>query len=66
MRWSYTIGRIAGTDVKVHVTFLLLLGCIAYDAWSARGRPPRRRYTLFFICLLPLHSAPRVRAHHDG
>ena len=26
MSWSLRIGRIAGTDVKVHVTFLLLLG----------------------------------------
>ena len=26
MTWSLRIGRIAGTDVKVHVTFLLMLG----------------------------------------
>ena len=25
MRWSYRIGRIAGTDIKVHVTFVLLV-----------------------------------------
>ena len=25
MSWSFRIGRIAGTDVKVHVTFLLLV-----------------------------------------
>lgn len=25
MRWSYTIGRIGGTEIKVHVTFLILV-----------------------------------------
>ena len=65
MRWSYTIARIAGTEVKVHVTFLLLLAWIAYDACQdRRARPRRSAYTLFFVCLLPLHPAPRVRAHH--
>src|SRR3954449_10635658 len=32
MRWSYRIGRIAGTDIKVHVTFLLIVGL-----WAIRG-----------------------------
>jgi len=32
MKWSYRIGRIAGTDIKVHVTFLLIVGL-----WAARG-----------------------------
>lgn len=32
MRWSYRIGRIAGTDIKVHVTFLLIIGW-----WAAIG-----------------------------
>jgi Zn-dependent protease len=26
MRWVYTIGRIAGTEIKVHVTFVLFVG----------------------------------------
>jgi stage IV sporulation protein FB len=37
MRWSYTIGRIAGTDIKVHVTFLLLLGWWALIGYSQGG-----------------------------
>ena len=37
MQWSYTIGRIAGTDIKVHVTFLLLLGWWALIGYSQGG-----------------------------
>lgn len=25
MKWSYTIGRIAGTDIKIHITFFVLV-----------------------------------------
>lgn len=37
MRWSYTIGRIAGTEIKVHVTFLLLLGFWALLGYQQGG-----------------------------
>jgi stage IV sporulation protein FB len=49
MRWSYTIATIKGTEVKVHLTFLLLLGWIAYDVWSAAGIAAAVGYTLFFV-----------------
>jgi Zn-dependent protease len=59
MRWSYTIARIAGTEVKVHLTFLLLLGWIAYDVWAAAGPAAALGYTVFFVafflCIL-LHE----------
>lgn len=35
MRWSTTIGRFAGIDVKVHATFLLLLAWVALSHWRA-------------------------------
>lgn len=38
MSWSYRIFRIAGTDVKVHVTFLLLLVYLGAQAYSAGGQ----------------------------
>ena len=31
MKWSYKIARIAGTDVKIHLTFPLLLAFIAFS-----------------------------------
>ena len=36
-RWSWTIGRIAGIDIQVHATFLLLLAWIAYAQYQAVG-----------------------------
>ncbi len=35
MRWSTTLVRIADIDVKVHVTFLLLLAWVAMSYWRA-------------------------------
>jgi Zn-dependent protease/predicted transcriptional regulator len=37
MRWSYRIGSIAGTDIKVHATFLLLVGWWALMGYQQAG-----------------------------
>jgi Zn-dependent protease len=37
MRWSYRIGAIAGTDIKVHATFLLVVGWWALIGYSEGG-----------------------------
>ena len=37
MSWSLNIGTIAGTAVRVHVTFLLFLGWIFGARWVAGG-----------------------------
>src|ERR687898_3185029 len=37
MQWSYRIGRIGGTDIKVHVTFLLIVGWWALIGYSQGG-----------------------------
>jgi Zn-dependent protease len=39
MRWSYTIGRIAGTEIKVHVTFLVLVAFWALAGYEEGGVP---------------------------
>jgi len=49
MRWSYTIGRFGGTEVKVHVTFLLLLAWIGYRAYQDAGAAAALGITLFFV-----------------
>jgi stage IV sporulation protein FB len=37
MSWSLTIGRIAGTEVKLHITFILFLAWIFGANWAAGG-----------------------------
>lgn len=37
MRWSLKIARLAGIDVRVHVTFLLLLAWVAFVEYTAQN-----------------------------
>ena len=37
MSWSWRIGRLAGIDVFVHFTFVLLLAYFAYEDYAANG-----------------------------
>jgi Zn-dependent protease/CBS domain-containing protein len=37
MRWSISIGRVFGITMRLHVTFLLLLGMIAYTGFAEAG-----------------------------
>jgi hypothetical protein len=39
MRGSFHLGRIAGIDVKVHVTFFLLLAWIGFIYYRSGGMP---------------------------
>lgn len=36
--WSLSLGRIAGTEVRLHVTFALLIAWFGVSAWL-RGGP---------------------------
>ena len=35
MKWSWSAGRLAGIDLRIHATFLLLLGWVAVSHWVA-------------------------------
>lgn len=49
MKWSFSIGRVAGTDVRIHVTFFLLLAFVAF-AYGPLGA--LLTLSLFFCVLL--------------
>jgi stage IV sporulation protein FB len=51
MGWSLTIGSVAGTAVRIHVTFLLLLAWI-FGVNYISGRPETAWSSLAFIMLL--------------
>lgn len=51
MGWSLTIGRIAGTSIRLHFTFLLFLAWIGISDYLARG-PAAAASSLAFIVLV--------------
>src|ERR1700745_3373668 len=51
MGWSLNIGSIAGTAVRVHITFLLFLGWIFAASWVTGG-PEAAWQGLVFLVLL--------------
>jgi Zn-dependent protease/CBS domain-containing protein len=51
MRWSFRIARVAGIDVKIHLTFLLLLAWIGF-AHFQQGGPEAAKQGILFILLL--------------
>src|SRR4051794_22728599 len=51
MSWSLNIGRVAGTVVRIHVTFLLFLAWI-FAASYAAGGPTSAWNSLAFMLLL--------------
>ena len=51
MSWSLNIGTIAGTAIRVHITFLLFLGWIFVASWTTGG-PEAAWQGLIFLLLL--------------
>ncbi|MGR3581812.1 MAG: site-2 protease family protein [Sagittula sp.] len=37
MSWSFPVGRLLGSELRVHATFFLLLGWIGLSAYSSGG-----------------------------
>jgi Zn-dependent protease/CBS domain-containing protein len=61
MPWSIEIGRIAGTSVRIHVTFLLLLAWIGFSAWRTGGAEAAVQNLVFIVALFAC-----VLAHEFG
>ena len=51
MKWSFHLARIAGIDVRIHFTFLLLLGWFGF-VYYAEGGQAAMFAGLTFIILL--------------
>ena len=51
MRWSIKVARIAGTDVRIHLTFLLFLAWIGFSYYSAGGAAAAVPGVLFVLAL---------------
>jgi Zn-dependent protease/CBS domain-containing protein len=52
MRWSYKIARIAGIDVRVHATFLLLLAFVGFQSYAGTGTAAGALAGIGFILLV--------------
>src|SRR5579872_5353156 len=65
MRWSIAIGSVAGTAIKIHITFILFLAWIAFSAWNRGGAAAALDGTLFmvllFVCVV-LHEFGHIVA----
>jgi stage IV sporulation protein FB len=61
MPWSLTLGSIAGTQVRVHITFLLFLGWIFVASWAYEGSQAAWAGLAFLLLLFAC-----VLAHEFG
>src|SRR5258705_2055817 len=59
MKWSIRFARVAGIDLKIHVTFLIFLAWIGFTYYNVGGPDAALQGTLFivllFLCVL-LHE----------
>src|SRR5712672_1455011 len=61
MSWSLNIGSIAGTQVRVHITFLLFLGWLFAASWVSEGSQAAWSGLIFMVLLFTC-----VLAHEFG
>lgn len=53
MSWSFSLGRLFGSELRVHVTFFLLLAWIGWSAFAdAAGQRQFKTSCSFLPCLL--------------
>ena len=70
MRWSFSVARISGIDVRLHVTFLLLpaiYGLVGYSAGGVGGAAAAvGSVLLVFLCVLLHEFGHALAARHYG
>jgi len=52
MRWSWKIGRLAGINVYMHATFMLLLAFIVFASWSEKHDLNETAVAVVFILVI--------------
>ncbi|PRQ09988.1 site-2 protease family protein [Enhygromyxa salina] len=52
MKWAWRIARIAGIDVRVHVTFFVLLAWIAWISYASAGTAAAALHGLLLVLLV--------------
>ncbi len=57
MQWSYRVARVAGIDIKVHVSFVLIVALGALQ-WSGRNGIPGALFGALLILMLFVCDTP--------
>lgn len=52
MKWQWKLARIAGIDVYMHITFLIIIGWVAFSSWTDQRTWSAVLSGVFFILLL--------------
>ena len=52
MKWQWKLARIAGIDVYMHITFLIIIGWVAFSSWTDQRTWSAVISGVFFILLL--------------
>ena len=52
MRWAWKIGKLAGIDVYMHATFLLLVGFIFVATWVESHNVARTLFGVLFVLVI--------------
>ena len=70
MKWSFKVARIFGTDVRIHITFLLLLAVIGLGDYQVGGLQAAIGSMLFvcliFLCVLLHEFGHALAARYYG
>jgi len=52
MRWAWKIGRLAGIDLYMHATFLLLVGFIVLANWTQGHSVEQTAFGVIFVLVI--------------